>query len=138
MSKSPNDEMCRECKFWLPLQGTRDVNSQSGFSVGACRRFPPTGKACQYEGYPSRVSLVMLPESWCGEFKPVASARVGSRRLLDELEGGDVLGMAPNRVTRLADERVIPSVCLRDGTVGFLESELRAWAAEQQGKGDFR
>lgn len=71
MSKSLNDEMCRECKFWLPLQGTRDVNSQSGSSVGACRRFPPTGKACQYEGYPSRVSLVMLPESWCGEFRPL-------------------------------------------------------------------
>jgi hypothetical protein len=122
MSESPNDERCVGCRFWREIAPT--------ISEGTCRRHPPT--ASQWP--------CVDDTEWCGEFVPDVLKQAPPlypRLLLDECEAGDILGMASNRVTRLADDFVIPSVRMRDGAVGFIELELRAWAAEQQGKAEF-
>ena len=54
-------------------------------------------------------------------------SNANARRLLNENEAGDVLGMLPRRVIRLARKGIIPSVVLPDREIRFCESDLWEW-----------
>ncbi len=55
-----------------------------------------------------------------------------NRRLLSDSEAGDILGMIPRRVARLAREGKIPSVVLPDEEVRFDEADLWLWVEEHK------
>lgn len=61
MNCNPVVAICKNCKFWNPIEGKR-----RDAIIGSCRRNPPLGSVG--DGAPGWANTML--SDWCGEFAP--------------------------------------------------------------------